>query len=84
MAVGDAENTDALLNDLADNGGSTPTVLPIQASPAIDLVPLVTCLSANGAVLMLDQRGEKRAYGSACDAGSVEVNQDLIFANGFE
>ncbi len=63
---------------LANNGGTTPTVLPLPASPAID--------KARSFTLTTDQRGFTRpvdlpdsAYpnasgGDASDAGAVEVN----------
>jgi hypothetical protein len=63
---------------LADNGGTTPTALPLPASPAID--------KAKSFALTTDQRGFTRpvdlpdsAYpnasgGDASDAGAVEVN----------
>lgn len=71
---GDQINTDPLLLSLADNGGLTPTHLPLAASPAIDRG---TC--TDGPVE--DQRGEPRPYddpgtpnfNEGCDVGAVEV-----------
>lgn len=58
------------LGPLAANGGSTPTRLPLAGSPAIDAVaPSPDGSCAN---LFVDQRGEPRPAGAACDAGSVE------------
>jgi len=84
MAVGDNENTDALLNAINDNGGLGPTFLPLSGSPVIDNVPLSECLSATGLALLTDQRVEVRPFGAACDAGAVEFNLDVIFEDGFE
>jgi hypothetical protein len=57
---------------LADNGGATPTRLPVAASPSIDLVPAASCTGLDGSPLTEDQRGEARPAGDACDAGAVE------------
>lgn len=54
------------LGALGDHGGTTATILPAAASPAIDADP--SC--AAGAS---DQRGVARPQGGACDAGAVEV-----------
>lgn len=66
IAAGDLNNTPALLNPLANNGGPTPTYLPKPASPAI-----------NGATVAgapaKDQRGYKRPQGAAPDIGAVEA-----------
>ena len=59
-------NANAHLGALADNGGSTLTMLPGAASSAIDTAP---CLSA----VTVDQRGWARPYGSGCDKGALEV-----------
>ncbi|TDR20717.1 choice-of-anchor Q domain-containing protein [Marinicella litoralis] len=83
-AVGDAENTDAMLSGLSNHGGPTDTFLPLTGSPAIDLVPNAACLNAYGNLLLIDQRGDSRPNGISCDAGSVEVNQDVIFGSGFD
>ncbi len=84
MAVGDSESTDAQLNAISDNGGFTATFLPSSTSPAINLVPISACETAGGDPLLEDQRGLTRPDGALCDAGSVEVNSDVIFATGFE
>lgn len=83
-ALGDAENSDAMLSSLSNHGGPTATFMPLSGSPAIDLVPIAACSGADGNPLSVDQRGEARANGIACDAGSVEVNLDVIFSNGFD
>lgn len=64
-ASSDVVAADALLGDLADNGGPTWTHLPQTGSPATDL--------ATGSTLTVDQRGEARPAGAAADAGSVEA-----------
>ena len=56
----------AQLGALADNGGPTPTMLPLPASPAIDAVP---CTNAPAT----DQRGVVRPQGAQCDIGAVEL-----------
>jgi hypothetical protein len=64
------------LGPLQDNGGPTWTHLPLSDSPAID----------HGAPhgFDIDQRGYARVVGAAADIGAVEVNADMIFANGFD
>ena len=54
------------LGALGDNGGSTPTQLPLPGSPAIDHFS-----GCSGQ----DQRGESRPFGAACDIGAVEVQE---------
>lgn len=63
--------TDALLQPLADNGGSTRTALPAANSPALDTVPVGT-VGLCDASAPVDQRGAPRPLGPACDAGAVE------------
>ena len=60
----DLQGVDANLGALADNGGSTPSMLPLPGSPAID--------SAGLGCSGTDQRGVARPQGSACDRGAVE------------
>ena len=57
-----AGTVDPKLSPLGDNGGPTPTHLPLPDSPAIDIAPI--CLGP-------DQRGRLRLAGR-CDAGAVE------------
>ncbi len=67
---------DPRLLPLADNGGRTPTMLPLGSSPAIDAG---TCDGQT-----TDQRGEPRPYDNpsianaddACDIGAVEAQSD--------
>lgn len=65
------------LAPLDDNGGIRLTHLPGPSSVAINAARAVHCLST-------DQRGLERPIGSGCDIGSVEVDPDAIFVNGFE
>lgn len=60
---------DPLLGLLADNGGPTPTMLPVVGSPVLDRIPVGVGGCAAGAV---DQRGVPRPQGAACDSGAVE------------
>jgi len=66
---------DLALEPLHDNGGPTETHAPGEGSVAIDVIPAVDCVDADGAPLTTDQRGHPRPAGaeSKCDAGSVEV-----------
>jgi VCBS repeat-containing protein/predicted outer membrane repeat protein len=62
----DIVGASAMLGPLADNGGPTLTHRPDPASPARDAIPSASCSVA------LDQRGDPRPVGGACDIGSVE------------
>jgi hypothetical protein len=73
---GDLNSTNPLLGPLADNGGPTPTHLPLSGSPAIDAVLLSYCSDAAGVQVTTDQRGVARPQGLACDIGSVDVAGD--------
>jgi hypothetical protein len=64
------------LGELADNGGPTMTHKPGDGdfgdgSVAIDKIPAVDCVDADGEPLTTDQRGEPRD--SMCDVGAFEV-----------
>ena len=61
-------STDPLLGALADNGGSTQTMLPGAGSAAIDAG---TC----GGAPVTDQRGVARPQGAGCDIGAVEIRE---------
>lgn len=63
--TGDIQNTDPALAPLADNGGASPTHLPLATSPAID--------AGGGSCSAVDQRDLPRPQGRACDIGAVEV-----------
>lgn len=66
------------LGPLADNGGPTPTRLPLAGSVTIDQGRESHCLES-------DQRHYLRAD-AQCDIGAVEVGatEDLIFADAFD
>jgi len=64
---------DLKLGPLQDNGGPTMTHALGAGSVAIDVIPTDECVDAGGAPLTTDQRGVTRPQGSACDAGSVEM-----------
>ncbi|HLB38251.1 MAG TPA: choice-of-anchor Q domain-containing protein [Gemmatimonadales bacterium] len=68
--TGDLQNSNPLLNALADNGGPTKTVAPLSGSPAIDAGGDAVCAAApvNG----VDQRGYARPVGAHCDIGAFE------------
>lgn len=59
-------DADPRLGDLADNGGSTATLLPAAGSAVIDRGDDGTCTA-------FDQRGLLRPQGPHCDIGAVEV-----------
>jgi CSLREA domain-containing protein len=63
---------DTKLAVAADQGGTTPTRLPLAGSPAIDLAPAGLCsgLDQRGAVRPVDGDGDGV---SGCDAGAVEA-----------
>jgi len=56
---------DPMLAPLGDNGGPTPTMLPLPGSPAIDV--------GGATSLPVDQRGFPRVVGAKVDIGSVEA-----------
>jgi len=76
---------DPLLGTLADNGGTTQTMLPGTGSAAINAI---ACAGAPP----VDQRDmirpdpASRGLPAPCDVGAVEIDSiaDLIFANGFD
>ncbi|MDM7855647.1 choice-of-anchor Q domain-containing protein [Cellulomonas alba] len=70
---GDKTNVgDPQLGPLADNGGPTPTRLPLGTSPAAGAVPAASCT-----VFTVDQRGVTRPAGTNCEAGSVEIAEPV-------
>ncbi|WP_223789138.1 CSLREA domain-containing protein [Marinicella meishanensis] len=82
---------DPQLEALADNGGPTPSRLPMSDSPLVDAIDPAVCLDEENQPLLVDQRGTARPQDSdgdgtsACDIGAVElVFDDLIFASTFE
>src|SRR5579862_2491426 len=58
-------STNPLLGVLANNGGTTQTMMPLAGSPAID--------AGGPACPATDQIGTARPQGAACDVGAVEV-----------
>lgn len=74
---GDMNSTNPLLGSTVNNGGPTPTDMPLVNSPVIDAVPLSYCSDVFGVPVTTDQRGVSRPQGSVCDIGSVEVVQRL-------
>ncbi len=78
---------DPMLGPLADNGGLTPTHLPLIGSPVIDSGDECACaqFDQRGLARPIDGDGDEEV---ACDIGAVEVttleDNDLIFIDGFE
>jgi hypothetical protein len=64
-------NTDPLLQPLADNGGPTLTMALDPASPAVDAAD-------NTAAPAVDQRGVVRPIHGICDMGAFELGLDMI------
>lgn len=63
-----ASPVDPMLASLADNGGPTKTIAPLDGSPAIDHIPESAC------AVTTDQRGEPRpGSDDACDIGAFET-----------
>ena len=62
----------ALLNPLADNGGSTDTHALQALSPALDAIPLT--VNGCGTSYVLDQRGVSRPQNGSCEIGAYEVD----------
>lgn len=71
---GSLTNTLPLLSPLASYGGPTPTLALMPGSPAID---------AGDSFLSpaIDQRGEPRPIGQACDVGAYEAGRPDIVAS---
>ena len=72
----DVVNANPDLGSLADNGGTTKTLLPSNNSPAVGKIPLGTTLNGVSVCPGLDQHGVARpqpAGGTACSIGAVEV-----------
>ena len=73
IATSDGNTPTPLVNilaPLAGNGGPTQTHALVIDSPAIDAVDNTLCAAAP--INNLDQRGESRPVGNACDIGSFE------------
>lgn len=73
---------DPQLGPLADNGGPTQTIALLPGSPAIDAAAAIAAegVTAPGtdadfaSILLFDQRGETRPFGSAGDIGAYEFH----------
>jgi CSLREA domain-containing protein len=79
-AAGDLQDTDPTLGTLADNGGLTLTIALLPGSPAIDHVPVGSCIDQQSTPqpVTTDQRGTARPQSSACDSGAFEVVQPIV------
>lgn len=67
---------DPLLGPLTDNGGPTPTLSLLPASPAID--------AADSTCPVVDQRGVARPQGARCDIGALELIPELTLDRGLD
>ena len=78
FAGGIATASDPQLEPLANNGGTTQTLLPALASAAVDAI---ACNATTD-----DQRGVTRPQLTGCDIGAVErkLFENEIFENGFD
>jgi CSLREA domain-containing protein len=70
-STGDRQLYDVKLGPLADNGGPTPTRLPLSTSISINRIPVGTAGLCDG-TLPTDQRGIARPVGTRCDVGAAE------------
>ena len=74
-------DTTPVLEELADNGGLTPTISLVrsQNNPAIDAIPVNYCENYEmplntEATVSKDQRGMDRPQGAGCDIGAYELD----------
>lgn len=65
----------AVLEPIADNGGLSPTRLPMNGGPAIDTADPAFCA-------IQDQRRVRRPQGAGCDVGSVEREAPVVLTCG--
>ena len=79
-ATGDQINTDPMIGSLQDNGGPTPTHLPLAGSPAIDqglsgtIAALATSTDQRGSARTIDDSAIPNAFlGDGTDIGAVEL-----------
>jgi predicted outer membrane repeat protein len=70
-------NANPVFLDITDNGGPTLTNMPAPGSPALDA-------AADCGGLTVDQRGQPRPFGSACDLGAVELDQNPLTQRSLE
>ena len=77
----------SLLGPLANNGGSTETVLPLPGIPALSIVPSGTSVDLGGTTTTLcpttDERGVASEPGQACAAGSVQESPPVALSQSF-
>lgn len=71
----DAKAAAALLGELTDNGGPTPTRLPSTDSPLVGAIPSTACTTGPASAVVTDQRGFARPdlVGGPCDIGAVQL-----------
>jgi parallel beta-helix repeat protein len=74
-APGDITTSDPRLGPLQDNGGPSWTHALLEASPAIDAVPVWKCPPNT------DQRGVTRPQGLACDIGAFELERTAVIVD---
>lgn len=70
-----APAADPMLGPLSDNGGPTPTRLPLDGSPLLGAIGGPLCDGAD-----VDQRGISRPQGDACEPGAVEENELFLLS----
>ena len=74
--TGDRSNTPAGLGyGRQNNGGPTQTYALLPTSPAVDAIPVSSC------IVTADQRGVPRPQGPACDVGAFELVETPLAAN---
>jgi len=78
-----ASTNDPTLGALTDNGGPTPTLLPLAGSPVIDGIPNGNCGDGDSlaeSTITTDQRAFARpeTEGGKCDIGAVEVQASTL------
>ncbi|HZS62011.1 MAG TPA: choice-of-anchor Q domain-containing protein [Gemmatimonadaceae bacterium] len=71
--TGVTTDVDPMLDQLADNGGSTLTRMPLAGSPAIDAGSPAVPGTGGQSCAPRDQRGIARPIGRRCDLGAVEA-----------
>lgn len=81
-AGGDVVGVDPQLGPLANNGGTTLTHLPAASSPVIDAIPFG--INDCALVVTTSQNGSTRPQQIGCEKGSVEVDTDMLFQDGFD
>ena len=71
------DDDDPQLGLLTDNGGPTPTMLPLPGSPLIDAGEIAVVIGYD-----TDQRGFPRVSGANVDIGAVEIQAFVICYSG--